>query len=72
MEVWFVTRALCLSAIPSDKGIEIRSSIELLFTMESEIATSPHSATPAAVFHFTDLKLYHNVVFSWPQYGISV
>ena len=33
MEVWFVTRALCLSAIPSDKGIEIRSTIELLFTM---------------------------------------
>ena len=32
--------------------------------MESEIATSPHSAYPAAVFHFTDLKLYHYVVFS--------
>ena len=26
----------------------------------------------AAVFHFTDLKLYHNAVFSWPQHGISV
>ena len=29
-----------LSAIPSDKRIEIRSTIELLFTIKSEIATS--------------------------------
>ena len=35
-----------LSAIPSDKRIEIRSTIELLFTMKLEIATSTQPPSP--------------------------